>query len=315
MKPLSIALCPGIGDSLWALTKVPALLKAEGADKTHLTVCTGPGSEPSDRAVPFLIRFPFVSGVSCDREYAIPCGLDKSGCYIYTNSGRGFHHLYDWMLQANHYLERGTRLEEWMPELDTDWGIMEKFQFDDEDRRIADKMEEEAERPYVCFFTGSEVGNTVEGHNRGPMWTPEDWVALERGFYSRGFAVVLVGAMYDRGYCEKYLRAAGFRGLERNGVWPISGTLAVLKRAKCVISYQSGIGITSVFMGVPTAMWWAPKGHSQHHERFINFEESMAHCWSPPGSVESGRYLPQIYTRSTPQGILEHADKHWLGVT
>ncbi len=305
---MNIALPPGIGDSLWSLTKLPGLLRAEGVTETDVTVCGG----PPDRAQEFLARFDFVHNVYTDREHLIPNGTDSEGRHCYTPSGRKFHHVYDWQVQCNHDLERGVRLERILPEFGTAWDIARHFQYDENDWRAANQMAEEAQKPYVVFVGGPEEGNTTQGHNRGGMWRAIDWVKLEQGFYDRGYAVVITGAMYDRSYVERHLRGAGFRGLERVGVWPIHSTFAVIKKAKAIISYQCGLGIFAVFMGVPTCMWWAPKGHSQCSDRYVCFEEAMAHCWAPPESLSSGLYLPQIYTRSTPEGILDHADRYWL---
>ena len=312
-EPLSIAVPPGIGDSLWSLTKIPGLLKQEGRDKCDITVCSGAANEVSTRAVEFLKRFKFVRNVNFDQDHLIPCEpfLDGSGRYNYTPSGRGFHHIYDWMIQCNHDLERGVRLENILPEFGTDWDIAKQFTMDDDDWRASNLLAEEVGRDYVMFYAGPETGNTTSGHNRGGLWSPSDWVRLEQGFYDRGLAVVITGAMYDRSYVESFLRPAGFRGVERVGVWPIHSTFACVKRAKACISYQSGIGIFSVFLNVPTVLWWGPKGYSQSREHFISFEESMASAWAPPAMLESGKYLPQIYTRSTPEAILKHADEVW----
>jgi len=46
--------------------------------------------------------------------------------------------------------------------------------------------------------------------------------------------------------------------------------------------------------------------------RFISFQESMAHSWAPPGTVDLGRYMPLIYTRCSLASIVAHAQKHWV---
>lgn len=315
MRILSVAVPEGIGDSLWSLTKVPGLLAMEQKHKAEIIVCCGSSSELGTRAVEFVKRFDFVSDVKIDTTHRIPCDpvLDGAGHYNYTPNGKGFHGIYDWMIQCNHELERGVRLENIVPEAGTCWDIASHFRYDDADWQAVNQLTEEAGGDYVVFYAGPEEGNTQRGHNRGAMWSAYEWVKLERAFRDRGLRVVITGAMYDRSYVENYLRPAGFRGFERVGVWPIHTTFAVIKKAKAVISYQCGLGIMAVFMGVPTAMWWAPKGHSQSPEHFISFEESMAHCWAPRGAVELGKYLPLIYTRCDSNTILEHADKHWLG--
>ena len=40
-----------------------------------------------------------------------------------------WHGEFDWMLQANRHLESGLRLETWLPEMETDWRIADRFRF------------------------------------------------------------------------------------------------------------------------------------------------------------------------------------------
>ena len=47
-------------------------------------------------------------------------------------------------------------------------------------------------------------------------------------------------------------------------------------------------------------------------ERYCTMSEDLAHYWVPPAMLESGQFLPCIYTRSTPASIFEHASKYWL---
>ena len=309
-KILRIAVPSGIGDALWALVKVPALLKAEGADACDLDACYS--SLP--RSADFLARFDFVrhtgyTHLECvERE---PVTAD--GYWNYAQTGRGWHNTYDWLLVPNAYLERGGRLEDWLPEFAPDWNIASHYRVLPEDERVADAVVAEIGNRFALFFASSLAGNTVYGHNRGPLWRPDEWAELARLFLAEGVTPVLIGAAWDRSYYDQVLKDVLPRGvLDRIDHWPIGVTFAVMRRAGCLVAYQSGLGIFGVYLGCNVAMWWRPHGDSILADRHVSFRDEMATAWAPPGAVESGRYLPLIYGRCSPQSIFAHSKKHWL---
>jgi len=128
-----------------------------------------------------------------------------------------------------------------------------------------------------------------------------EWAELGRRLQGRGLKIVCVGAHYDRPYWERALhwKVVGWNWHDFIGRWEIGQTLAVLKRAQLVVSYQSGIGIVSSYLGVPTAMWWRPKGNSITPGAYVSFEESMATAWVRPDMLEQNKYLPLIYGRES----------------
>jgi FkbM family methyltransferase len=298
-KILRLATLGGIGDSLWVLTKVPALLEREGCDKAFVTLC-GP---PPYRAADFVAAFDFVAGADYSDLGVTEGGPDADGKPRYAASQPGWHDRFDWFLEANSTLERGRRLEGWLPELATDWNIGRHFRFKKEDQEFTERLAGEL-GPFCVFYFGPEAGNTTYGHNRGPLWRPEDWVKLERGVRGLGLEVVGVGAPYDLSYFENHLAPAGLKCHNAIGQWPIGRTFAVIKQARFVIAYQSGVGIFCPYMGVRAGCFWRPKGNSIAPDVYLSFEEDMAHCWVPPGVMERGDYLPLIYGRVTPESLL-----------
>src|SRR5205823_3957049 len=91
-----------------------------------------------------------------------------------------------------------------------------------------------------------------------------------------GLAVVVVGADYDRSYFEAH--AARHIGAchDAIGRWEIGQTFAVIQRARFVVAYQSGVGIFSVYLGIPAAVFWRPHGNSIDPEGYVSFREKMA---------------------------------------
>ena len=125
-----------------------------------------------------------------------------------------------------------------------------------------------------------------------------------------GLSDVVVGAEYDRSYFEKYVAAHLGPCYDAIGKWPIGQTFAVVQRARFVVAYQSGIGIFAVYMGIPATVFWRPHGDSIDPAGYVSFREGMASAWAPQEALDSGRYLPSIYTRCSPESIVEHARSH-----
>ncbi|MDP7014684.1 MAG: FkbM family methyltransferase [Pirellulaceae bacterium] len=303
---LQVAVPAGIGDSIWSLTKIPDMLKRYKLEKAHIALCGG----PPYRARDFISRFDFVESVEYSDYVCVeqPHCTDE-GVYNWAPSQPNWHFEFDWMLQANRHLENGRRLDEWMPEFETDWRIADRFSFTGGEVRQARDLEREL-GPYCVFYLGPETGNTSLGHNRGPLWRPQDWEQLAQRVRKLGLAVVVTGAEYDRSYYENHLAGRLGRCHDAIGRWGIGETLAVIQRSRFLVAYQSGLGVFAVYLGVPTAMFWRPFGDSIDPNALVTFDERMASAWSPPGAVQSGRHLPVIYTKCSPESIAEHAADH-----
>jgi len=269
---------------------------------------------PLPRTREFLGHFDFVvrSGYTPWHIAEADPQVLPDGTFNYAPSQPRWHGEFDWMLQANGHLERGGRLEDWLPELEPEWDFARRFRFRPDEEAAADAFAGEVGGRYVVMFAASEPANTTGGHNRGPLWAPGQWAALCDLFLGDGVRPVFVGAAWDRSYFERHLRPLlPAAVLGRIDCWPIGTTFAVIKRSAGVVAYQSGLGIFAVYLGVPCAMWWRSDGDSIHPNVFISFREAMARGWAPPGAVESGRYLPLIYGRCSPESIHAHARAHW----
>lgn len=303
---MRVAVPAGIGDSVWALMKIPDMLNVYGAEKARVALCGG----PPHRAKDFVERFDFIASVEHSQWLCVEQSCyTAEGVYNWAPSGVGWHDEFDWMLQANRHLENGRRLDTWLPEFATEWNIADRFQFTGREVRLARELEEQI-GPYCVFYLGPELGNTTAGHNRGPLWSPQDWGVLADHCRDLGLSIVVVGAEYDRSYYENHVAEHIGACFDAIGKWPICQTFAVLQRSRFVIAYQSGVGIFSVYMGIPAVVFWRPDGNSIDPSGYVSFRESMASAWAPQEALDSGRYLPSIYTRCSPDSIIEHARKH-----
>lgn len=304
--------CPnGIGDVLWALHKIKAVA---GGEPIYILLSGDARKEIDQRAVPFVKRFPFVQSVDVTDVPVLQYDQDSKtndarGRYRYVDDGErsGLHFLI-----PNRTLERGERLEEWLPEYPVNWGVVDEFDWTGTQKGT---LAGQALGDFACFYLGPETGNVDEGHNRGFLWEPKHWIELGEKIIGRGMRIVLVGAGYDRSFYERYLeegvKAAGMRWWNMMGKMEIGETMALIRQSRFFISYQCGLGIFAHYLGVPVGMFWRPDGNSAHPKRLVSFDERMAHSWTNPRYAD--RYLPLIYTRCSPDSIFEEIIKRgWL---
>jgi ADP-heptose:LPS heptosyltransferase len=325
----------GIGDSAWAMHKIRAVNRKAnpcrdcqdgwqltdrmngpevettreicgtchgiGAGPIDIIVSGDPSKEVDQRAVPFLNRFKFVNSV---RVLDIPHLLDPQrpndpqGRYRYQPDGlRGGHYF----LMPNHALERGQTLAEWLPDVPVDWEVMDEFELPSTETNLS-------HGDFVVFYLGPKSGNTEEGHNRGPIWRPRDWMRLGRLFNEWDVQVYVIGAGYDRSYWEEYVKPlVEANGQDWNdcylGKMPIESTFQFLQHARCLISYQSGLGIVHHYLGGKVCMWWRPDGDSIHPGRMVSFDQKMADSWCNQKLREN--YIPLIYGEQTADQVFE----------
>ena len=319
-KIVKVVTFQGIGDCLWVMTKIQSLLKREFASKACIVISgvNGDGDYVSDRAVEFVKNFDFISGVE-KTHWSITEDppRDCEGHWRYSVSQPGWHH-YDWMMQANSHLEHGNRLEDWMPDLEINWNVMDHFKVHDSDVTY---VKENLPEKYFLIYFGNVSGNTVENHNRGPRWTPEHWVELIENLPD--IPLIAIGAYYDAAYFNNYINPLlKNRKVEsRIGDFSITRTVEVIRASKGLIAFQSGLGCISGLLGVPTCMWWRKKGDSISKDWYISYEEEENGAFVPKEMLESGKYIPAIYpgirgmTESfpwTPKKIAERIKRDWL---
>ena len=315
----------GIGDSVWSLLKVESLMRQLGGRRplTVLLNCHDPNDPVECRGLEFVKRFAFVDSAGmCQIGINAPGPrTDEDGRYRYVRSGPIPERGIDYFLGSNEPMERGVRLEDWLPEYPVRWDALDDFRFTHGEIREAERLKARW-GGYAVFFMGSESGNTAAGHNRGGLWRPEQWAELgERildlkqvdfnGGREEIGRIVVVGAEYDRSYWERHVQpliSAG-SGWENGwesaiGRWGIGQTFAVCRGARFVVSYQSGIGIASHYLGVPTAIFWRQEGDSISPYDHVSFDERMASAWARPDYAAAGKHLPLFYGRHDVEYIM-----------
>lgn len=299
---LTIAVPSGIGDSIWAMTKIQSLMKQEGCTICQISVQDG---EPK-RSKELLERLDFVQNVKYFKESIMEVPLVKpDGTYNYTATQSNWHDKFDWLLIPNESLEQGIRLEDWHPEWEINWNIANHIKFKDNEIKQAEVLRQRLGK-YCVLYASSLAGNTNAGHNRGPRWRPEQWVQLSNRLRNElKVAVVLIGANWDRDYYDKVLLPAGFIAEEvAIGNKHICETLQIIKKSEFFIGYQSGLGVMASYLGTPAAMWWRQQKDSILPNQQLGFDERMASAWVPPKMIEEKKYLSLYYGRETVDDIV-----------
>jgi hypothetical protein len=307
----------GIGDSVWALHKIKSVRDQHDPSGPIDIYLAGTDSEIETRALDFLRRFDFVNSVEM-RDWGLlgdPV-TTPDGYFNYVEDG-----MYEFKgeqvcaLIPNAALERGIRLEDWLPNHQIDWDIFKHFDITYKERAAAERIASAG--PYAVFYPGPLQGNTVNGHNRGMMWKPQEWIDLGRRIHNEfGLNIVVVGAPYDSSYYDLFISTAlngdGSYWNNQIGHTKLGELFSITNNAEFVISYQAGVGIVSTYLNTPTAIFWRPRGNSISPDRYISFEESMASAWVPPSILFQETHLPLIYGRHKVDDIMsEITQRGW----
>lgn len=308
----------GVGDSCWAMFKVQAVRdKQDPGGPIDVYLVGAPGHAVDSRALDFVNRFYFVNSA-----HMKPCSIHAGslyrpdGTYNYIEDG-----WYEFdgerycVLIPNAALEHGIRLEDWLPQYAINWDIFDHFHMTVAERVYAADLHARI-GDFAVFYPGPLHGNTVDGHNRGALWKPADWLELGRRVHEEyGLHIVTVGAPYDASYHDLLL-APELAGVPYwtniIGQTNLGQLWSVTSRAKFVVSYQAGVGIISTYLGTPTAIFWRPHGNSINPIVKLTFDERMASAWVPPKVLDAGGHLPLYYGRHDPAYIMaEVARRGW----
>jgi hypothetical protein len=258
---------PGIGDFAWIYMKLcnlPYPVNIEISSPTDQS-----GTPQLRRCSPFLELLPKIKS---HRYLDYPVWLDDD--YRELDYGRCW-------IQANLHLENGNRIEDFLPELET------ALHFEMRLPEIKD-----SDRGKIILYTASLKANL-----NWQGWDFEDWYELLALCGNREF--VFVGAEWDRDYLNFFEQFPFNNLVEMRINHPLAEIFALIKNAKCLIGFPSGISILSRILDTPTVMFYP-----RHLEK-------MMYAWDDPESRE--RYYPAIYgeEEAKPTRVYEWI-KQWI---
>lgn len=325
---MNFLLASGIGDVTWALFKIQSIAEKYKSNIDVKIACEKI-NDISIRSLDFIKRFDFINSVEMKSfptnkyKHSVILKPNKktnnNGIYRYINNGETAKYKdIDFVLIANGSLERGIKLDDWLPEYKTNWNMVEQhYSFTEQELNKAKELKNEIGE-YVIFYLGPLTGNTTNGANKNSLWKPEDWKDLGEKIHEKyGYKIVLIGASYDLSYFNEYLKKHvnnKKHWISKIGEYKINQTFAICKNSKFIISYPSGIGIFSHYLNVPTCIFNRPKGNSWCDHFYVSFEESMADAWAYPNSIKNKKLLSAIYTKDTVESIFNFIKDNWCEI-
>lgn len=259
MADLRITLPMGLGDVHWVLQKMRAFRRYVGPNH-RLIACIAHGPHHQSSNFLRLTNFFDEVRVEPDALRGVPPGhMEPRWSTIDGSHGwRG----YDFCFQANGHLERGDRIESWLPELETEYWYPLNIPDD-----VVNKW-----RPRILLYPSGTGPNN--GFRTG--WGREQWQAIVRLLNYHGLVPTFVGAgtADDVGYFERLHLVGDFEDLV--GKTTTADYLVLIRCCRVWFGLNSGGGILAGMMRRPTVMLWSDSTYGG------KLHPNMATSWLPP---------------------------------
>lgn len=274
----------GIGDVSWLWSKLRHV--AEEFD-IHLEVADG----WPYRTVPYLELLPELKGRASygKHDYAMIRMWEQLHPYqTWDDIARsGFGRFF---LEPNDHLERGFRLESWLPDLPTDFHYPMRTAGDDVMR--AERLLADLPRPVYgvscASYRGSEAWST---------WGPGPWLQfLRRHLAEVGGTLLFMGGYWDdlthtvfatledeltrrRTWFDRVFSRRITAVADTVGLTSVGAAVEVLRRLDGYVGFSSGLGVLGTVLHKPVFMLWP-----EH-------QQGLSESWAPPEMLEDGRYV------------------------
>ncbi|MGN6438400.1 MAG: hypothetical protein ACTHMM_17790 [Agriterribacter sp.] len=263
MNLRTIKVCAGIGDSIWLFQKL-----INCGERFHFQLPNGKPQRGKQ-------IFDLLPKVAASAEY-VP-GLSYS--ILYSNNVQNrihrWEHIKDqqFYLSCNAWLERGKRIEAFLPDLPTSFLI-------NYDTTVTDKLRAEylvAEKKHIGIY-----GSSYSSQRSWGFWDEHGWHELIKLFHRQNpeLVFVIIGASFDEdlaGRLMQLLLQDGIPFINTIGE-PLSVVIEILKRLSYFVGFPSGLSILNETLGMDGFMFY-PKN-------LIH----MMNAWADPARIESGQY-------------------------
>lgn len=247
---------PGIGDFLWLWMKLCGV----AADyEIRLSTAVDGGDETSRRSHPFFDLLPGVTDLGQESGWTTPQCVEQT-----FPVDRSFAELLEvaqarpTFLSPNHWLERGNRIEDMLPDLETNFRPP-----------ILGKPAHQAAAASMLPDDPQAIPIAVYVSAHGPVrhwgfWEAEGWLKLidlvEAALPVRPTWVV-IGAKFDHDLTMDFIRGLRYRNanvVNQLGMH-IGVAVELIRRCRYLFGFPSGIPILSGLLGVPTMMFFPPE--------------------------------------------------------
>jgi heptosyltransferase-2 len=129
-------------------------------------------------------------------------------------------------------------------------------------------------------------------------WPVHHWTALVRRLVENGNDVVVVGGPEDRDLAATVALAGGDRALSAAGSFDLPGSAAVLKRARALVSGDTGVMHMATAVGTPVLALFGPTveafGFLPYHAKATVLQRDL---YCRPCSAHGGAKCPEVHHR------------------
>ena len=300
-QEIKVAFPLGIGDCHWSAQKIAGLQALHpGCD-----IVAHVNESPDHKSWGYLDLIPEIARAEKNGDAPMSIEHELEGTYRHERWTRldGCRNWqgYDYVLVANAWMEAGRPIDQWIPELATQYSFDYRYPEGCEERCLALMPD-----PAVLLYL-SGVGPNEAFH--GGTWKPEDWVTVVSRLNRAGRIPILVGApsVQDLAYRDRVLCAFTASGLhlmynDLIGQTTIPEYVHLIERARVWVGLNSGGGMVAASAGTPTVMFWADKRYpvgTQH------FEPKMQTAWLSAEQLETYRPVPYGSPYAEPERVAE----------
>lgn len=235
----------GIGDSWWALTKLPGLLAARGLGLPDVWVQDSGGPK---RTQPFLRTIPFINAAGYKQL------SDKNPIFreAYVQNARTiFPNVcdVDYFIAYNGIMRAGRSLEDTDPEYGCAW--RPKMHITKEAMSFRDKLRGPGE--YIITYY-AEAGMYRAWLNQFPKEKIAEALTLVE--QALGARIIFIGAKWDMGQVGREIARMNSDWTDLIGATSYDQMVGAIMGAKAVIGFPAGNTMLGTMFNVPTVLLW-----------------------------------------------------------
>lgn len=188
---------------------------------------------------------------------------------------------------ANRHLELGRRLEDWLPDLPTDFHYEIRTHLQQKARAAA--LIESLRKPVfgisAASYRGSEAWKT---------WAYQEWSDfLKLLIAETGGSILLMGGFWDD--LTSTLAEEGYKDIV--GKTDVGTCVEILRSINGYIGFSSGLGVIRTVLNKPAFCLWP------------DHQVELSTSWAPPEMIENGTYIASLWRE--PEQVFKRV-KTWL---
>ncbi len=275
---------PGVGDIMWTLPKLKGIREREAPCRIKYVVCVEGETKLATRAKDFLLLCNLIDSVEF-RSIPLPRDVGNSNP-----------ELPRYELFANTHLEPDNKLlEDWRPELETNWANWTMGIEVPECAIQQAKMRLNGVERFAAFYISSGVWNSVVAY---PDWTAKDYAQLFIQLFDAGIRPLILGAEWDRPYANDVAAEIVQLGRNPSQIWintigrtPIALAMAYMQLAGVTVGIANGLPMIATYLKRPSIILWPQKGISNTK---VLWGKAFQDNWIPPDLRSSGLYTPMV---------------------